>query len=100
MARQLEADIIVKGAGPVGLSMANLLGVYDNRTLVLKQNATTVEEPRAIALVLRTAAHCNPWDSKKITSAEMIQGFELDYLNAKGRTIMDVEVGESPYVQS
>ena len=29
MARQLEADIIVKGAGPVGLSMANLLGVYD-----------------------------------------------------------------------
>ncbi len=30
----------------------------------------------------------------------MIQGFELDYLNAKGRTIMDVEVGESPYVQS
>jgi|TARA_R110002096_G_scaffold67904_7_gene164203 2-polyprenyl-6-methoxyphenol hydroxylase-like FAD-dependent oxidoreductase len=65
MARQLEADIIIKGAGPVGLSMANLLGVYDNRTLVLKQNATTVEEPRAIALVLRTAAHCNPWDSKK-----------------------------------
>lgn len=97
MARQLEADIIIKGAGPVGLSMANLLGVYDNRTLVLKQNATTVEEPRAIALVLRTAAHCNPWDSKKITSAEMIQGFELDYLNTKGRTIMDVEVGESPY---
>jgi len=97
MTRQLEADIIIKGAGPVGLSMANLLGVYGVRTLVLEQNPTTVEEPRAIGLDVESGRALQTMGLEEITSAEMIQGFELDYLNAKGRTIMDVEVGVSPY---
>lgn len=97
MVRRLEADIIIKGAGPVGLSMANLLGVYGIRTLVLEQNPTTVEEPRAIGLDVESGRALQSMGLEKITSADMIQGFKLDYLNAKGRTLMDVEVGVSPY---
>ncbi len=97
MTRRLEADIIIKGAGPVGLSMANLLGVYGIRTLVLEQNPTTVEEPRAIGLDVEIGRALQTMGLEEITSADMMQGFHLDYLNAKGRTIMDVEVGESPY---
>ena len=84
MARRLEADIIIKGAGPVGLSMANLLGVYGIRTLVLEQNPTTVEEPRAIGLDVESGRALQSMGLEKITSADMIQGFKLDYLNAKG----------------
>ena len=97
MARQLEADIIIKGAGPVGLSMANLLGVYGIRTLVLEQNASTVEEPRAIGLDVESGRALQAMGLEEITSAEMMQGFHLDYLNANGRTLMDIEVGASPY---
>jgi 3-(3-hydroxy-phenyl)propionate hydroxylase len=97
MARQLEADIIIKGAGPVGLSMANLLGVYGIRTLVLEQNPGTVDEPRAIGLDVESGRALQSMGLEEITSAEMMQGFTLDYLNAKGRTLMDVEVGASPY---
>ncbi len=95
--RQLQADIIIKGAGPVGLSMANLLGVYGIRTLVLEQNPTTVQEPRAIGLDVEIGRALQTMGLEEITSADMMQGFHLDYLNANGRTIMDVEVGESPY---
>ncbi len=97
MVHRLEADIIIKGAGPVGLSMANLLGVYGIRTLVLEQNPTTVEEPRAIGLDVESGRALQSMGLEEIASAEMMQGFHLDYLNAKGHTIMDVEVGESPY---
>lgn len=97
MVRQLEADIIIKGAGPVGLSMANLLGVYGIRTLVLEQNPTTVEEPRAIGLDVESGRALQSMGLEKITSADMIQGFSIDYLNAKGRVIMNAEVGASPY---
>lgn len=97
MTHQLDADIIIKGAGPVGLSMANLLGVYGIRTLVLEQNPTTVEEPRAIGLDVEIGRALQTMGLEEIASADMMQGFHLDYLNANGRTIMDVEVGESPY---
>ncbi len=97
MVRQLEADIIIKGAGPVGLSMANLLGVYGVRTLVIEQNPGTVDEPRAIGLDVESGRALQSMGLEEITSAEMMQGFKLDYLNAKGRTLMDIEVGASPY---
>lgn len=97
MVRQLEADIIIKGAGPVGLSMANLLGVYGIRTLVLEQNPGTVEEPRAIGLDVESGRALQSMGLEEKTSAEMMQGFSLDYLNANGRTLMEVEVGTSPY---
>jgi 3-(3-hydroxy-phenyl)propionate hydroxylase len=97
MVRQLEADIIIKGAGPVGLSMANLLGVYGIRTLVLEQNPGTVEEPRAIGLDVESGRALQSMGLEEKTSAEMLQGFSLDYLNANGRTLMALEVGASPY---
>ncbi len=97
MKHQLEADIIIKGAGPVGLSMANLLGVYGVRTLVLEQNATTVEEPRAVGLDVEIGRALQAMGLEEKTSAEMIQGFSIDYLNADSRKIMDAEVGASPY---
>lgn len=39
--------VIVCGAGPTGLMLANLLGGYDVDTLVVDRKAATVQEPRA-----------------------------------------------------
>ncbi|WP_108663141.1 bifunctional 3-(3-hydroxy-phenyl)propionate/3-hydroxycinnamic acid hydroxylase [Acuticoccus kandeliae] len=46
----LDADIIVVGAGPTGLVLANLLGQRGVRTLLLERSATTVQEPRAVSI--------------------------------------------------
>lgn len=42
-----RVDVVIVGAGPVGLTAANLLGQYGIRTLLLEQDATLTSYPRA-----------------------------------------------------
>jgi 3-(3-hydroxy-phenyl)propionate hydroxylase len=42
--------VIIVGSGPVGLTLANLLGCLDVRTLLVERNTTTVQEPRAVSI--------------------------------------------------
>lgn len=43
-------EVIIVGAGPTGLALANPLGTYGVRTLVLERNGTTVGEPGAASI--------------------------------------------------
>ncbi|MDX1684219.1 MAG: NAD(P)/FAD-dependent oxidoreductase [Saprospiraceae bacterium] len=47
---QLDYDVIIVGAGPVGLSMAHYLSKYDLRIAVFEKNEHTVEHSRAPAI--------------------------------------------------
>jgi 3-(3-hydroxy-phenyl)propionate hydroxylase len=42
--------VIIVGSGPIGLTLANLLGCHDVKTLLVERNATTVQEPRAVSI--------------------------------------------------
>jgi 3-(3-hydroxy-phenyl)propionate hydroxylase len=42
--------VIIVGSGPIGLTLANLLGRYEVRTLLVERNAATVQEPRAVSI--------------------------------------------------
>lgn len=46
----LAADVLIVGAGPTGLLLANLLGTMGVSTLIVEKNATTVLEPRAVSI--------------------------------------------------
>ena len=53
-----ECDIAIIGAGPVGLFMANLMGLSGHRVVLLERNEGLCALPRAIAFddeTLRTA---------------------------------------------
>ncbi|GAA5065343.1 bifunctional 3-(3-hydroxy-phenyl)propionate/3-hydroxycinnamic acid hydroxylase [Nocardia callitridis] len=43
-------DVVVVGAGPVGLTLANILGLRGVRTLVLEQRPTLIDYPRGVGL--------------------------------------------------
>jgi 3-(3-hydroxy-phenyl)propionate hydroxylase len=45
-----RADIAIVGAGPTGLTLANLLGGMGVSTILIERNLTTVEEPRAVSI--------------------------------------------------
>lgn len=45
-----EAIVTIVGAGPVGLTFANLLGSYGIPTLLIEGNLTTVKWPRAVSI--------------------------------------------------
>ena len=43
-------QVVVSGAGPTGLTLANLLGRFGVSVLLVEQNASTVSEPRAVSI--------------------------------------------------
>lgn len=50
MIKQTEVQVLVVGAGPVGVSLANLLGCYGVQTLVVDRSPTVLDFPRAVGL--------------------------------------------------
>lgn len=45
-----EVPVLIVGAGPVGVTIANLLGTYGIRTLVVERSAAVLDYPRAVGL--------------------------------------------------
>ena len=43
-------QVVVIGSGPIGLTLANLLGNFGIRVLLVERNLTTVQEPRAVSI--------------------------------------------------
>ncbi|ATN36925.1 monooxygenase (plasmid) [Rhizobium sp. ACO-34A] len=46
----LEVDVAIVGAGPTGLTLANLLGSMGISVALIERNLTTVQEPRAVSI--------------------------------------------------
>lgn len=48
--QEARFDVLVVGAGPAGVTIANLLGVYGIKTLLIERNADILDYPRAVGL--------------------------------------------------
>jgi 3-(3-hydroxy-phenyl)propionate hydroxylase len=46
----VDVDVLVVGAGPVGLTLANILGLQGVRTLVVEERTTLIDYPRGVGL--------------------------------------------------
>jgi 3-(3-hydroxy-phenyl)propionate hydroxylase len=83
-----ECDIAIIGAGPVGLFMANLMGLAGHRIVLLERNEGLCSLPRAIAFddeALRSLAQVGLLDS---VAAGMIASPDVFFRNARGRVLM------------
>lgn len=90
-------DVVVLGSGPVGLTLANLLGARGVRTLLLERNATTVNEPRAVSIddeSLRTMQAAGVIDA---VQASIVPGYGSHYFTGGGRRFATVEPVGRPY---
>ncbi|MFS0884847.1 bifunctional 3-(3-hydroxy-phenyl)propionate/3-hydroxycinnamic acid hydroxylase [Aeromicrobium sp. 179-A 4D2 NHS] len=61
----LDTDVLVIGAGPVGLTLANLLGVRGHRALVLEARTELIDYPRGVGLddeAIRTLRTAGLWE--------------------------------------
>ena len=47
---QVDADVIVVGAGPVGLSLASMLGQHGVKTMLLERGDELIDYPRAVGM--------------------------------------------------
>lgn len=78
-------DVLIVGAGPTGLTLANLLGAMGVTTLIVERNAGTVEEPRAVSIddeSMRTMQAIGLADEVQSIVA---RGYGSRYLSPSGR---------------
>ena len=47
---EFDCDVVIVGAGPTGLTLANILGQAGVATLLVERNPDTVQEPRAVSI--------------------------------------------------
>lgn len=88
---QLGFQVIVAGAGPTGLMLANLLGQHNVRTLVVERNTSTVNQPRAVSIddeALRTSQAAGLVDA---LLADTMLDYGSHYFSPDGRCFAKVE---------
>lgn len=89
--------VAIVGAGPTGLTLANLLGVYGIQCILLERNAATVHEPRAVSIddeALRTMQAAGLVET---VMSETVAGYGSHYYAANGRCFAKVQPTEEPY---
>src|ERR1700760_3659907 len=48
--QNVDVDVVVVGAGPVGLTLANILGLQGVSTLIVEERDTLIDYPRGVGL--------------------------------------------------
>ena len=89
--------VVVVGSGPVGLTLANLLGALAVRTLVVERNPTTVQEPRAVSIddeSLRTMQAAGVVDE---VLKHVVAGYGSHYYSPSRVRFAKVEPTGEPY---
>src|SRR5690606_16072975 len=93
----LKADVVIVGAGPCGVTLANHLGVYGIRTIVLERSEAVLDYPRAVGAddeALRS------WQSVGLAEnvlGDMIQNVPARYYDSQGYCLAEVAPGTQPY---
>lgn len=89
--------VVIVGAGPTGLMLANLLGLQGIRTLVVERNTSTVGEPRAVTIddeSLRTIQAAGLLDD---VLPQVVQGYGVHYHSWRGKEFARIEPKSQEY---
>lgn len=90
-AGDMHYPVVIVGAGPTGLILANLLGQQGIRTLVIERNTNTVGEPRAVTIddeSLRTVQACGLIAE---VLPQVVQGYGVHYYSWRGQEFARIE---------
>jgi 3-(3-hydroxy-phenyl)propionate hydroxylase len=96
----VRCDVAIVGAGPIGLMLANLLGLAGLDVVVIERNDSLAGLPRAIAYdaeTLRLFAQVGLFEA---IAPGLIQDPRVVYFNARGVKLMEMNPPKSPFGHS
>ncbi|MCM2435907.1 bifunctional 3-(3-hydroxy-phenyl)propionate/3-hydroxycinnamic acid hydroxylase [Agrobacterium rosae] len=86
-----ETDVLIVGAGPTGLLLANLLGSMGVRTILIERNETTVQEPRAVSIDDESLRALQAAGLEEEIAAITVNGYGSLYRGPDGRQFAQVK---------
>jgi 3-(3-hydroxy-phenyl)propionate hydroxylase len=89
----LETDVLVIGAGPIGLAAANLLADHGVQVMLVEKNARPSDEPRAISATDETLRVMQQIGVLDRLAPEMLMDTGARYFGRKGQLLAEVRPG-------
>lgn len=83
--------VVIVGAGPTGLMLANLLGVQGIRTLVIERSTNTVGEPRAVTIDDESLRTVQATGLIGQVLSRVVQGYGVHYYSWRNRAFARIE---------
>jgi len=90
-------DVVIAGAGPVGLVLANLLGLYGVRTLVLERNEALENEPRAVTLDDESLRTIQNMGLVEVLLPDIVLGYGVQYFDWRGKPLAAIQPNRQEY---
>src|SRR6185437_2695751 len=90
-------SVVIVGAGPTGLMLANLLGKAGIRTLLVESNPSSVSEPRAVSIDDESLRVVQSVGLLDLIKKEIVPGYGSEYRSPSGHTFLKVRPLAEPY---
>ena len=94
---QENVDVLVVGAGPVGLTLANLLGVHGVKALVVEKNERLEGEPRAVTLDDESLRTLQGAGLSQAVLGEVVLGYGVRYFAWNGKPLAAIQPTRQEY---
>lgn len=86
-----DADVLLVGAGPVGLTIANTLGLYGVSVLVIEKLDSIIDYPRAIGIDDESLRTLQATGLAKQVQAHITPDHAMRFVTAGGRCFADID---------
>lgn len=90
-AGETHFPVVIVGAGPTGLMLANLLGVQGVRSLVVERNTSTVGEPRAVTIDDESLRTVQATGLIHDVLPQVVQGYGVHYYSWRNKEFARIE---------
>jgi 3-(3-hydroxy-phenyl)propionate hydroxylase len=92
-----HADVVIVGAGPTGLTLANLLGGMGVSVALIERNTATVQEPRAVSIDDESMRTMQAIGLSDDVVRIVARGYGSRYLSPSRRKFLTVEPTSQDY---
>lgn len=93
----LDADVLVVGAGPCGITVANLLGLYGVRCLAIDRSPAVLTFPRAVGVDDESLRTFQAAGIVREVLADTLQNTAIRYHTSWGRCFAQVKPSARPF---